>query len=117
MRFEKETKNYPTTNAILTASEYLESAIERMTGRLEKLSGCDVSTNKSRVSYFSNYICFSDPETYDTILEIRISDHMNHELHNFNNDSEENIWINGRLWKDIKKEILDITKKFFQEKE
>ena len=106
MRFEKNLNDYKTTNQIMNASGYLYDAIEKMLPQLEKISGLEVSHGKSRVSFFSNYIEFSDKETYETLYEIRISDHMNNESNNFDDKEESNVWINGEYWKDVKKEIM-----------
>lgn len=106
MRFEKNLNDYKTTNQIMNASDYLYDAIEKMLPRLEKIYGLMVLHDKSKVSFFSNYIKFYDEETYETLYEIRISDHMNNELNNFDDKRESNIWINGEYWKDVKKEIM-----------
>lgn len=106
MRFEKELKEYKTTNCIVKASEYLEDAIERLIPKLEKMTGLEVYHEKSKVSFFSNYLDFNNEEC-ETIFKIRISDHTNNELH----DEDADIRINGKLWREIKKELLEKVEK------
>lgn len=110
MRFKNKLSDYATENQILKAYEYLKNAIENMEKRLEKMTSLDVCTETSHASFFSNYISFLDPETFETIFKIRVSDHTNNEGW-YAQDVD--IRINGRYWRDVKSEILTEVKKRF----
>lgn len=110
MRFEKNYHDY-TERGIIRASKYLKEAIERMEDKLEEITGCDVYIESSHVSLFSNYIEFSDPETFETIFKIRISDHANNEGWTA---QDVDIRINERSWSEVKKEILRTIKENFK---
>ncbi len=112
MKFENKLKDYATENQIFKAYEYLKNAIEKLENRLEKMTGLDVYTENSHASFFSNYITFSDPETFETVFKIRVSDHTNNEGWTA---QDVDIRINGRYWRDVKSEIVKEVKNFLDE--
>ena len=110
MKFEKTLNDYKTTESILRASEYLKNVIENMQDQLEKISNCEIYIEQSHKSFFSNYIEFLDIKTNDTVFKIRISDHSNNEGLQA---QDEDIRINDKYWREVKKEILTVVKNNF----
>lgn len=105
LRFKENTRSYKNYDVIFNREKALVEKLEAMVPRLEKITGLEVTLLESQKSVFSKYIEFYDDKSGD-YYKIRISDHTDY----YPDTSDYKIWINGKRWCDVKKEIMEAVK-------